>query len=254
MSLEYKELEMNDILTRELEENVDYGSESNKKFYTRINTSPIAISIKKWIESKKRNIPKEVKLYNSYNVWIVPHRVSVFSRQGNPDIRSIGIEIEYITKGETCSIISLIPSFQYIEQGSIKASIGANATFRADMELPGLLSSIEEEEGNEVEAENKNGLTLGLYTDLRAKIRLSAIAVSPIIAAVGIGASKCEWKIDKHNEPLFGRDIETWSIIVIPKNKKTISYKMRVSVTEKTWYLLDTRRQTNFETINCLVE
>ena len=32
-------------------------------------------------------------------------------------------------------------------------------------------------------------------------------------AAVGVGSSRAEWRFDRHKEPLFGRDVETWTIV-----------------------------------------
>jgi hypothetical protein len=44
-------------------------------------------------------------------------------------------------------------------------------------------------------------------------VRLESTVSTPSISAIGIGSSRCEWRLDKQKEPLFGRDIETWSAV-----------------------------------------
>ena len=67
------------------------------------------------------------------------------------------------------------------------------------------------------------GLSLTADRDADARLQLGAAVATPNVSAVGIGSSRCEWRFDRHNEPLFGRDLVTWAVVMLPREQTEIS-------------------------------
>ena len=58
----------------------------------------------------------------------------------------------------------------------------------------------------------------------------SSQVFTPKLMAVGVGSSRCEWRFDVGNSPLYGKDIETWSLLALPKTQRALRYRMRFYV------------------------
>ena len=231
-----------------LEGEVVLGGElEDQKFSARPGDQPIAFKLRDVFKKLKVPVPNELALYDMFEVWLVPHRVSIIRKPGNKaEVTSVGMEIEYAHNKTTCSVISLIPSPKFITHGRV----GVQGLFQGKVSASGDFSPASEE--LQFKAEEKVGkLSLGVLTSGEVGFSFKAEVITPIISAVGIGASKCEWefsgKVD--NEALFGKDIETWTVLALPRMQTELSYRLRYYICTRTFYF-STRRQSEWTTIS----
>jgi len=164
---------------------------------------------------------------------------------------SVGIEVEYITADATCSVVALLPSPEFIRYGSLAATVEIAGSVEASGACrPG------QDGGQEVAAETATGFFAGLGFSAKSNasigVAFSAEVVTPYISAVGLGSNRAEWRFNKNKEALFGRDIETWSLLAIPKRRKALGYSMRFSVTSRTLFF-PTRRESEWMDIECVL-
>jgi hypothetical protein len=91
---------------------------------------------------------------------------------------------------------------------------------------------------------------LEMNTGGELSLRLEATIATPIISAVGLGSSRCEWRFDRDREPLFGRDIETWSVVVLPKRQTSLRLRARFYLISRMLFV-PTRRQSDWLELTC---
>jgi len=236
-------------LAEQLETVPDLGSEiDDGGFYARAADRPIAYSVSALFERLGNPVPDSTKLYERFELWLVPHRVSIIRRSGYAEATSVGIEVSYKNDGRTCSIVSLFPSFEYIEHGSVDLNVQARMSATGEIE-PVLDLPATALLGTKV----KCGASLQTSVGSGLSLRLAASVSTPSLSSVGIGASQCEWRLDKDKIPLFGRDIETWSVLALPKRQRELKYELRFYFIARTAFV-PTRRQSDWVPINCSLE
>jgi hypothetical protein len=143
--------------------------------------------------------PKLSELYRRFELWIIPHGVSILRRSGSAEPISVGIEVRYKNENRTCSVRSLIPSPKFVEHGRIHGSISLSGELDSPVSS-GTASSI---------VKNVLGIGFGFHASGGASLCFDAAVVTPYLSAVGVNSSRCEWLFDKHTDALFGRDIRT---------------------------------------------
>jgi hypothetical protein len=92
------------------------------------------------------------------------------------------------------------------------------------------------------------GFKLGAEEGLA--FRFEAVVSTPVVSAVGIGSSRCEWGFEKREEPLFGKTIETWSVVVLPKRRRELRYRIKYYYLVRTLFF-PTRRESDFIEVVC---
>jgi len=157
------------------------------------------------------------QLFSRFELWLVPHTMSIVRRSGLYEPTAVGLEVQYKNGERTCSVRALIPSFRAIDRGHIRGAIGMN----------GELDVSQSAKGPATKALEFLGLRFGLQAGGSLSFNLDATVATPLVTAVGVNSSKCEWRFDRDRDPLFGRDIQTWSVLALPKRQREISYDMR---------------------------
>src|SRR5689334_12035673 len=115
-------IEINEPLTRELEGGGDLGTPFEEGgFAAEVADQPIGYSVRELFRGLNRPVPEGIALYKRFDTWIVPHRLSIIRRRGFAEPTSVGLEVQYENQNRTCSIVSLIPSFQFAEHGKLSA-------------------------------------------------------------------------------------------------------------------------------------
>lgn len=216
-------------------------------FYAEANDQPLAVRFRAVQTALGAEAPPKLTqwLEDSYDLWLIPHRLSVIRRAGAAEVVSVGVEVEYLQPDpalrRTCSVVSLLPSFEYIVHGEVGGGVTAAGRFTAAGEaMPGVPSF---KGGTPVTSAGQ--LELGLTSDLQVGFRFNATASTPRVSAIGVGASRCEWRLDKDREPLFGRDIETWSVLALPWDQTELRYRMRFYLITRAFFF-PTRRQSDW--------
>lgn len=216
------------------------------KFSVTIADRPVGLNVAALSERLEKPIPPEVDLYQRFAVWLIPNRVSIIRRSSLAEVTSVGIECEYLNGSKTCSIVSLLPAPQFIVWGKVDGSIhcAGNLSFVGET-LPA---------SGDMGVVRINEAGIGFGTSATAKVSASfnVNVVTPYISAVGIGSSRAEWRFDRHEEALFGRDITTWATVLLPKRQKELELRMRAYVTLRTLFV-PTRHESIWQNVTCLL-
>jgi hypothetical protein len=235
-----KEIEIDKLLAYELAEG-DLGTEhSFKGFAARIAENPLADSFEELASPERM---ESVRFYKRFSIWIVPHRLSIVRRKGFSEPVSVGIEVEYLNGPKTCSIISLFPSFEFYTVGNVGVS------FSADADLGGNLK-VAKGDGLSGSEKNLGQLSVGIGAAGNVGLSLSCKVFTPKVMAVGIGSCRCEWRFDVADSPLYGRDLETWSLVALPKSQKRLAYRMRFYVVTR-FAFVPQRFESAWEEVEC---
>jgi hypothetical protein len=235
------EIEIDHVLTEELERPQDLGTEIDTgSFYAAIGDQPIAYPLRTVYQSLGKEIPP-LELYKAYELWVVPHRVSIIRRRGVAEVTAVGIEVKYETSGKTCCVKSLLPSYKFVERGSLamNVAIGGNGEANPSVGLPafGLAGASLAQLGD---------LSIHAKVEGELKVQFHAVVATPDIQAVGEGSSRCEWRFDHDREPLYGRDIQTWAVLVLPRRQRELYYSMRFYLNIRTFFF-STRRESDWK-------
>jgi hypothetical protein len=236
------EIPIDELLSYEIAEG-DLGEEHNfSGFSGRISDQPVGTSLATLLgpEALKPN----GRFYERFSVWLVPHRISIVRRKGLSEPVSVGIEVEYLNGDRTCSIIGLFPSYEFKTVGELGTS------FAADADLGGNLSIARDVSADGISAPNLGQLSIGLRSKGNVGLKLSCRVFTPKVMAVGVGSSRCEWRFDVDDAPLYGRDLETWSLVTLPKSQKTLKYRLRFYVRTRIAFV-PLRFQSEWEEVVC---
>ncbi len=221
----------------------DYGTAiEGGGFVASLADSPIGLSLNSVFTASGHGIPPAVDLYDRFAVWLVPIRVGIARRRGMAEVSSLGIECEFLNQGRTCCVIALLPGPQFVTWGGASGNVEFKASFSASGEL------LPAEAGAKLGVLPSFSFTPGAAGEVVAGFSMNV--VTPYISAVGIGAPRVEWRFDRHKEALFGRDIECWAVVVLPKDQATLAMRARVYMTTKTAFF-PTRRESDWQDIIC---
>lgn len=247
------ELNFEDVTPAELEGEQHYGPSEDdleRGVIARVNESPICIPIAD-IFTKLGHVVDNA-FNRQFRAWLVPHMISIHRRTGFAQVTAVGCEIEYETTG-SCSVISLIPQPQFIDlakgavnfDGAVKGSIDASGNLSTDYTQTAV-DAPEFKWG----ANSELTFTGSGKGEASIGVQFEAHICSPFIAASGVGGRHCEFRFDLHKEPLFGRDISTWSILALSKHKRKLSYRIRYFYIMRTAFV-PKLRASPWQTIEC---
>ena len=242
-------------VTPELEGEGDLGTVLEERgFVVRLPDTSICHRLSQVFSDFGVGLEKYVKLYDQFEVWLVPHSVSLTRRTGMAEPVSVGMMIEYLIDDDTtCCVVGLIPTPQFVEHGRFGFSFKGLATGSGELSSPagdaiqgnGIDSSKSLPLGGSLKMALTSGASIGLTMDCQV--------ATPRIAAVGIGTRSCEWRFDRYEEPLFGKDIEAWSIVVRPNRKKALRYRIKCYAVVRTLFF-PTRIESNWVEVSCVLK
>jgi hypothetical protein len=181
-------------------------------------------------------------LYKRFELWLVPHGVSIIRRSGTIEPVSVGIEVEYKNENRTCSVRSLIPAPRFVKHGHVHGSLAVSG-------------EVDATDGSEAGSflHKVLGLAFGLRGEAGLSVQFDATVVTPYLSAVGVNSSRCEWLFEKYQEALFGRDIQCWTILALPKRQTEINFNVRYSITARS-FIISRRYASPWETRTCILD
>ena len=213
-------------------------------WYAEVGDAPIAFPLQRAFQELGLAPPSE--LYKGFELWVVPHRVSVMRRCGAAEVTSVGVEVEYQTPSQVCSIVSLLPSPEFVTHGDLslgfQGALSAAGEAKYDMapqNVGGASCRI-----GPFEFKSDGGMGLHFHC--------SATVSTPRLSAVGIGSRQCGWQFDKTDKPLFGATTETWAVVALSCGQENLPYRMRFSLTLRTLFF-PTRRESEWTTLECVL-
>jgi|SRR5208337_242455 len=259
-----RELLVNLSPSSELEEDVAFGEAPEELgFAAVVNDQPIAHSIQRIFETLGHALPPDLSVYQRFNLWLVPHTAKVVRRSGSAIVGRVGILVEYDTGGKTCSVQTLLPAPVFVETLRASGEFGLKGTFSAfgeasqavDLSVPaagalafaGLALRPGVRVGVEGEGKLQGNLSVGVQFEARV--------LTPYISASGLRSSKPEWSFERHNEPLFNRDIETWAVIALPRRVSALRYKLKVTLgINPSWIRPIKYRESEWVEVECKLD
>lgn len=215
-----------------------------------IADEPIAYSLKEMHKVLDQPIPRSLDFYRGYDVWLIPTRFSVKKDGGISEPASLGVEIEFrndnrdvnLNPGMTRSVVALLPEAKFLRRGFLTGAL--NGVFSPTGEVSLNTKSFAPTESLPLSAD----LTVGLSTDVKVGLNFSYQVHTPVISAMGAGSSRAEWEFSEESGPLYGMDIETWTVLAIPKGLSELEYRVKLYVNLRTAYI-PTRHETPWKTL-----
>lgn len=227
-----------------------------------IADAPVAFAVPNLFAAAKQPIPDAVDIYRRFSLWLVPHRFGIKKRGGFAQPVSAGIEIEYrndsesvaLNVGMTCSVVSMLPApefqtlgfFTFAAGGEIAGRLGASGELVPSKVTPEAVPVPQSAVLSNGALTVRSSATVGAGLDLRLKV------VVPTIGAIGLGSSRAEWSFSEALAPLHDRDIETWSLLAMPRRLRKLSYRARLSIVTRTAFF-PTRRETKWTSVECTI-
>jgi hypothetical protein len=230
-------------LAEELGGDIVFGGDDELVgFRADIGDAPIGITLAK-LQKSLGKADTTASLLGRFELVLVPHRFSLIKTTGWAEVINAGIRISYDMGDKTCSVVSLLPEYEYVTIGkaSFGASVSAKGETEAVAEIPGDMAPV------------VGGAQLRAQLMGNASIQVRGNIATPRISAVGKGSQKCEWQFMLGKEPLYGRDIETWAILAVPANLDTIKYKLQLNITHRTAFI-PTRWESDIYQNTCSVD
>lgn len=216
-------LDLEPVTPRELVEPQDLGSTNRPEedgFSIRVNDAPIAMPIEFGDDA-----PRELKQWtNRFALWAIPHRIAIVRVLGSREVMSCGIDVEFDAGKKTCSVFSLFPTPQHIVRlhGTLELSAAGK------LSASGQIETVPDSNGDTATAESPSAQLGGaLKVGGAFGIRFATRLCTPYISAAGVGSKHCEFKFDRKSEPLYGRDIECWSVVALSKQVKVLKMDLR---------------------------
>jgi hypothetical protein len=211
------------ITPRELVEPQDLGSTRKPEedgFSVRVSDSPIAMPIESGDDT-----PRELRQWTSrFALWAIPHRIAIVRVRGSREVMSCGIDVEFDAGKKTCSVVSLFPTPQHIVRlhGTLALSAAGKLT------ASGQIEADPDSNGNAASSESPSAQIGGaLKVEGAFGIRFATRLCTPYVSAAGVGSKHCEFRFDHESEPLYGRDIECWSIVALSKQVRVLKMDLR---------------------------
>jgi hypothetical protein len=235
------EISIANSLAEELGGDVALGGDELDGFRAEIGDAPIAISLAKL--QRSLGAPEPPPLLGRFELLLVPHRFSLIKTRGWAEVVNVGLRIGYDVGDRTCSIVSLMPEVEYVSLGGVQfqVTLGANGETQASIDVASNFSPVGG--GAKLAAKLSSGASLALRGDI----------ATPRISAVGKGSRKCEWQFALGSEPLHGRDVETWSVLAVPRGLAALRYTMKLNVTQRTAFIPN-RWESDIQHITCAIE
>ena len=217
-----------------------------------IADSPVAHSLKDILDKLGQPVPPAIDLYKAYDVWMIPNRVNVIKDGGIAEPVLVGIEVEYrndsaevnLNRRMTCCVISVLPPPEYRKLGDLSGGI------HGELSPSGEVSSGTENLLLLKEAPLSANLKIGLGAELKVNLNFNFKVEVPLVSAVGIGSARAEWVFKEESVNLYGKDIETWTMVALPKLMTELRYRVRLYLVLRTAFF-STRHESDWKEISC---
>jgi hypothetical protein len=193
---------------------------SIKGLLVRLGNRPLAKNLRSLYEKAHRELPSDLAVFDSYDLWLVPHSVGILRRHGSALVHAVGYEADFCD-AEQVYTLDMLPQTKFVTlvEGSVQAE--ADIGIEGNAELPDaakLFLEATESIGGDAR------LKLSAETKLLGRISLSVM--SSVVQSIGIGKPKIEWKIDVDDRPLLG-DQMLLQTIAVPAGTESLQFRAK---------------------------
>lgn len=219
----------------------------------RVGNRPVGFRLRDVFSTLGLETPKSLDLYRRFDLWLIPNRVSVMRGRGMAEVTALGFECEFDAEGRTLCVVELLPTPAFVRYGGLDGKLDCGGVVSAAGTFGPLgtpaPAGIEPDRSQFLE---RGGLRFWVDAQVQVGLAFSCAVATPYVHAVGIGSDRVEWRFDVHRDPLFGRDIQMWVVLALPKGQGSLRYRARLSVTARTAFF-PTRQQSDWQELRCIL-
>lgn len=231
VEVELSEVPFCDLTEAALARDSKFGGEEKgdsidfRRLKISIGNRPVCWRLRSFFRAAGKAIPKGMKLYRNWDVWMVAHAVSVadrgeFATLLNGVVDSVGYEAEF--DSALATTVGLLPEPAVVRNigGSfeVTADVGLNGSFATP---DGLMLA-----ATELSLPVAGGAKLGLSANMELVGRLNFGIWTPKIVATGVCSSRCEWLFNRIEAPLRNSQV-MFQTILVPAGTDRISFRCR---------------------------
>lgn len=230
----------------------DYGSEgliSVKDLEISLGDRPVCKNLRRLYELSKREVPSEIEVFDLYDIWLLTHAIGIIKRENSTaKVKSIGYQADF-TGAQQVFTIDLLPRTKFVSTLEISSKTEVALGLEGHAQVPETVKTLLEQ------VEYIGGdASIKLASDNKIVGNLSFSVMTPVIQAVGMGASRCEWIFEEDKEPLLGDQIMIQTILV-PKGTPSITFKARgYAFVKASWISFPVPFYTDDLELTCLLQ
>ena len=240
------------VTAREFSAPDDLGTEDSLDdlgFDVRVGDAPVAFRIANGgIDPKDEALQR---WHRRFRLWLVPNRLRIIRRKGRAEVKSIGIELEFLgDPRESCTVVSVFPAPQYVESARADLNVTARASVEGNGEIVPL--TVGAADGGALSAQLTHaGASIKVGGGF--KFAFATTLCTPLIASGGVGSRGCEFRFDQAEQPLHGRDIECWSTVALSRHKTELEYRLRYYLVTRQIFI-PSRYESDWQTVKCALK
>jgi len=230
---------------------VDYGTKgvgeiSVNDLKIRLGDRPVCRNLQKLYELCHKEIPADVAVFDAYDIWLITHVIGALRRPGSSaKLKALGYEAVF-EEPENIYTIDIAPRSKFVHSLEGKAENVFDLGLEGHAHLPGAIKSL-------LETVDYIGgdAKIRLSSDLKVIGQVSFSLISPMIQAMGLGASRCEWLYELDQQDLLTDQVMLQTVLV-PKGVRSIKFKARgYAYIRPKWISFSARFQTKWLDLEC---
>ncbi len=231
------------LLLKDLGEN-DSPQIEKENIEIRIGQRPIAFSLRDLYEKSHQEPPPDIRVFDSFRIWVIKYVISGNKESGWHDIKQLTFEVSF-PDTPRITTLQVFPNTRFIKKFEVDGKL--DWVFDVGLSIAGEVSPPEPvaellAQTDFVKFDGKAKANILLSNTLSVVGNINFSVVTPLIEAIGVAGDYCRWDFHKDSLPLVG-DHQMMQVLLVNKNKNSLKFKSRVSVTTTFLkYFPDTRR------------
>ena len=215
------------------------------KLRVRLGDRPIAYDLRR-VFMAGHGQPPDTSAYNGYDIWIIVHTMGVLSEDGRGTVEAMGYEVS-VPDEKAAYTIDLLPRTEFVTklEAGFQARVDLGAEGRAGVSKQG-----------PADAGTESALLAGSISVAMSKSasligKLSFSLKTPIVQAVGVGSSRCQWHFEKHDKDLLGDQVMVQTVLV-PRRTRQLEFQIRgYAMIKPRFYSFAARHETGWVDVSC---
>jgi hypothetical protein len=198
------------------------GEIDYRRLKVSVGNRPLSWRLPDLFQRGGQVIPKDLKLYQRWDVWMIAHAISVadrgeFATLLNSVVDAVGYEAEF--KASQAVTVALQP-----EPANVRR-VGGSLQVTVDVGLDGSTSG-QAAATDGVTLPLMAGASLGFSAGAQAFGRLTFGVWTPTIVTTGICSGRAEWLFNREDAPLRNSQV-MFQTVLVPAGTKSLKFKCR---------------------------
>lgn len=191
-----------------------------RRLRVRMGDRPLSWKLNEVYLENHSELPAELELLDSYDVWMIAHSVSVLDRGEFATFKASRVEaIGYEASFDS----SLVYNVGLLPNPEVVSNIGGHLRVAATLGVGGEVEqSLDDTPGDILigDAKIKASVEAGIIG------KLDFAVWTPKISTSGICSSRCEWFLNEVDEPLLNTQM-LFQVAIVPAGLKKLSFKIK---------------------------